>query len=187
IRGDEAAFFYKYGIVDPSKISTANDWMVNVTVERAAELAKVRNVDIVEPVYKKDGVYEEDAFPYELDYQWNQDFYGPVVVPKKGMTLTLSMANIALYRLCIEAYEGKELVEHGDRFYMDGKPVKTYTFEQDYFFVAGDNRHNSSDSRYWGFLPENHLIGKASFVFFSIDKTRSGLGHIRWNRLFHFL
>lgn len=188
INGDEAAFFFKNDIRDPSKISAENDWMVALTAEEASELRKSKNVERLEISFKKKGVYEEDAFPYELEYNWNQDFYGPVLVPKKGLTITLSMENIALYRLCIEAYEGRELVENGAKFYIDGKQVTSYTFQQNYYFVVGDNRHNSIDSRYWGFLPESYLIGRVSCVFFSIDRTKEGFFNgIRWSRIFDFL
>lgn len=182
---DENTFFFKNDIKEASKISDRNDWMIALDSVEAAQIAMSRGVGFVAPEFKTQGHYEEDAFPYEVEYKWNQDFYGPLVIPKKGMKIKLSLDNIALYRLCIEVFEKNQLVEHGNHFYVNGKECSEYTFTQDYYFVAGDNRHNSYDSRYWGFLPEHYLIGKVSFIFFSFDKNQSWYNRIRWSRIFN--
>ena len=114
---------------------------------------------------------------------WSRDNYGPLYIPKAGVTVEIGPRNIALYRRIISVYEGHELQETPGGILIDGQPAKTYTFEQDYYWAMGDNRHMSEDSRYWGFVPHDHIVGKPLFIWFS---TRDGiLSHgIRWNRLF---
>ena len=121
----------------------------------------------------------EWAFPHDtVNYKWNLDNFGPLVMPKKGTTVQLTPQNISIYRRIIDVYEGHDLVEQNGQFIIDGKPANTYTFGMDYFWMMGDNRHNSLDSRYWGFVPENHIVGKAWFVWLSY-----GENGIRWKRL----
>ena len=113
-------------------------------------------------------------------YKWNRDFYGPIWIPKKGVTIRITRANMALYKDIITKYEHHTLTFNDHEVKIDGKPATTYTFEMDYYWMMGDNRHNSLDSRYWGFVPEDHIVGKASFIWLSY-----GMHGIRWNRLFH--
>ena len=119
-------------------------------------------------------------FPYNHElYKWNDDFYGPIWIPKKGTTVQLSMNNIELYMRIITAYEGNTLEIKDSQFFINGKPTTEYTFKMDYYWMMGDNRHNSADSRSWGFVPDDHIVGKPLFVWLSIgDKG------IRWNRMF---
>lgn len=185
VKGDEAAFIYRTGYDDASRISKDNDWLIQLTADEAKELEHDNQVAYISLQYQDKGKYTDDTFPYELESGWNTDFYGPVVVPKKGVTVKLTLDNIPLYRLCIEAYEGVELLELGGKFYVDGKPITTYTFKLNYFFVAGDNRHGSMDSRNWGFLPESHLIGRVKTINFSFDLKQEGFwSKIRWDRTF---
>jgi len=125
------------------------------------------------------GVPAEWTYPYDtLHYHWNQDNYGPVVIPKKGTTVTLTPENIALYRRIIEIYEGNKFEDRGGQFVINGRVTNQYTFAMDYYWMMGDNRHNSLDSRYFGFVPEDHIVGKASFVWLSYGKNG-----IRWSRI----
>jgi signal peptidase I len=125
------------------------------------------------------GVPQLDIFPQDTThFKWNQDNFGPMWIPKKGATINLTPENIALYKTIITEYEGHTLDTKQIPFLIDGKPAPTYTFAMDYFWLMGDNRHNSLDSRFWGFVPEDHVVGKAWFIWMSYDKHG-----IRWKRL----
>lgn len=119
------------------------------------------------------------VFPHDTaNFKWNKDNYGPLVVPKEGTTVQLTPQNIAIYRRLIQIYEKNNFEERGGKFYIDGKEITSYTFKMNYYWMMGDNRHNSADSRYWGFVPIDHVVGKASFVWLSHENG------LRWNRLF---
>jgi signal peptidase I len=122
--------------------------------------------------------YSGLLFPYDALHQWTLDDYGPIWIPKRGATLTLTAENYPLYEKAIRAYEQNRLERQGNRFYINGTEQETYTFRFDYYWMMGDNRHGSQDSRFWGLVPENRIVGKPSFIWFS---TGNG---IRWNRLF---
>ncbi|MGC9342201.1 MAG: S26 family signal peptidase, partial [Bacteroidales bacterium] len=105
-------------------------------------------------------------------------------IPKKGETIDLNLESLKFYRRIIEAYEGNDLKIEGDKIVLNGEEANSYTFEQDYYWMMGDNRHSSSDSRYWGYVPEDHIIGKPKFIWLSLDSSKKFLGKIRFNRLF---
>lgn len=132
---------------------------------------------------------EPGVYPQSPILDWNRDNYGPLRVPKQGQTIPLTAENIMLYRDVIEHYEHHSKVEvNGSTVVIDGKPVTTYTFKQNYYFMMGDNRNNSADSRYWGFVPADHIVGKALFIWMSIDPDAASLaGKIRWRRLFNLI
>ena len=126
-------------------------------------------------------------FPFDTLRRWTRDNYGPIWIPQAGATVTLDEKNISLYRRIITSYEDNSLEEKDGKFFINGEETTTYTFRQDYYWMMGDNRHNSLDSRYWGFVPEDHIVGTPYLVWFSRDRYRSFPQSIRWNRIFKFV
>ncbi len=124
-----------------------------------------------------------DIYPLNAVTGWTRDNYGPVWIPKKGETIDLTMDNIAVYERPIRVYEGNELEVKNNQIYINGQLAKSYTFKLDYYWMMGDNRHNSLDSRYWGFVPEDHIVGKPIFIWWSSDPDRAGFKGVRWNRI----
>jgi signal peptidase I len=126
---------------------------------------------------------EAGVFPYNSN--WNKDNYGPIYIPQAGKTVALTIQSLPFYKKIITEYEkGNDLKVIGNDIYINGQKVTTYTFEQDYYWMMGDNRHNSEDSRYWGFVPANHIVGKPVFIWMSWNSNGKGLNKIRWERLF---
>ena len=130
---------------------------------------------------------EWDIYPLNGNMHWTRDNYGPVWIPKKGESIALNMDNIAIYERPIRTYEGNELEVKDGKIFINGQEAKEYIFKMDYYWMMGDNRHNSLDSRYWGFVPEDHIVGKPIFIWWSSDPDRGGFGGIRWSRLFRFV
>ena len=152
-----------------------------LTAAMAAELRSNPLVAEVMPLSQQAGYSGLSLFPHAEGYSWSVDNFGPLLIPAKGMTVDLDQHNLPVYRRIIEFFEGNTLEQCDGQIFINGTPTTQYTFKMDYYWMMGDNRHNSADSRYWGFVPEDHIVGRASMVVFSKDKdTRK----IRWNRLF---
>lgn len=129
-------------------------------------------------------MYNKAIFPHSPAFPWNEDNYGPITIPAKGKSVTLTIENLPLYKRIISVYEHNQLEVKGNEIYINGQKANSYTFKQDYYWMMGDNRHNSEDSRFWGFVPEDHVLGKPVLVWMSLDQNASGFKKIRWNRLF---
>ena len=146
------------------------------------------NKKLVNRIVREPADLGGDVYPMNLYTGWTRDDYGPLWIPRKGATITLTEDNLPLYERCIRAYEGNTLEQREDGIYINGEKTDTYTFRMDYYWMMGDNRHNSLDSRYWGFVPEDHVVGKPIVVWLSLDKDRDWLdGKVRWNRLFKWV
>jgi signal peptidase I len=136
------------------------------------------------PAINEKGRYMDYIFPFDPKLPWNEDNYGPVIIPAEGKAIALNASNISIYKRAIEVYEGNTVAIKEDGIYINGVKTDSYTFKMDYYWMMGDNRHNSADSRFWGFVPENRIVGKALFIWMSWDANGSFLNKIRWNRLF---
>jgi signal peptidase I len=166
---------------------TRIDYTMNMTAQSAKTLRTFSNIKSVKPDIQIRGAYypSDDVFPHIPSWRWNADNYGPVIIPRKGWTVKLDSLTIPVYKRAINIYEHNQVAQ-SDRqtLLINGKPAATYTFKLNYYFMMGDNRHNSLDSRFWGFVPEDHIVGKAIFIWMSTDSEASFLNKIRWNRLF---
>ena len=154
------------------------------------KIEEIRESELIRTVHKisYDSPSIPASFPKSDSLKWTADFYGPLYVPKAGDEIRINQVNLELYGHVIENYEHHKKVEiKKGTLLINGKPRSTYTFRQDYYFMMGDNRHNSEDSRFWGFVPEDHIVGKALFVWFSMELEGNPwnlIERIRWNRLF---
>ena len=154
---------------------------------KRAHDALMRRKDIVQSITLNTDTITGDIYPLNAATGWTRDNYGPVWIPKKGATVKLDMQNIAVYGRPIRVYEGNDLQVKDGKIFINGKQADRYTFKMDYYWMMGDNRHNSADSRYWGFVPEDHIVGKPIFIWWSSDPDRGGFSGIRWNRLFRLV
>jgi signal peptidase I len=184
---DDPEFYRVNYFAEGGRYNKANEFRIPLTIKMAEELAQDEQIAGINPITEPKGISQDYIFPYESHFSWNVDHFGPVVVPGKGMSVVLSDKNIALYRRIIEKFEGNLLEEKEEGIFINGEKAEAYTFKMDYYFMMGDNRHYSSDSRFWGFVPEDHILGKASMVIFSMQRGNSFFSKIRWGRIFTFL
>ena len=150
--------------------------------KHAVEVLSARK-DLVASITLNTDASENDIYPLNGNKHWTRDNYGPIWIPKKGEKLKLTLDNLPIYERPIRAYEGNQLEVRNGKIFINGKETTEYTFKMDYYWMQGDNRHNSADSRYWGFVPEDHIVGKPIFIWWSSDPDHRGMNGIRWSRL----
>lgn len=157
-----------------------------LTLKEAEQLSKEVAFDSLKRNVNVTKTYNQIFFPNNVRYNWNEDQFGPLVMPKKGATVSLTSKTLPLYKKIIQDYESNTLNIRGDEIIINGELSDSYTFQQDYFWMMGDNRHRSEDSRFWGFVPEDHIVGKPVFIWMSIDGFMDGIRNwnVRWNRVF---
>ncbi|RYE18771.1 MAG: signal peptidase I, partial [Sphingobacteriales bacterium] len=159
------------------------DYVMIIPTDSYKEFESYSNIKAIEPVIEPKGLPDQSVYPQSELFNWNQDNYGPITIPKKGWTITLNDSTVALYAKAIEQFENNKLERKGNYYYINNKKTGTYTFKMGYYWMMGDNRHNSEDSRYWGFVPEDHVVGKPMFTFMSVDSTKSVFNKVRWSRV----
>jgi signal peptidase I len=176
-----------------------NKYILTLTAAQKNQIEKDFNIEldlVIEPQYSDDTNYVASGqdlidnmnyFPKDFYINNTPTNFSQFVVPKKGTSVTIQADNIAWYRRIIRAYEGHKLEEKSDGIYIDGKKTDTYTFAMNYYWLMGDNRYNSADSRVWGFVPEDHVVGRASLVWLSKSTYIDSFGGIRWERLFKWI
>lgn len=162
-------------------------YMFPLTKEMAKQLQDISVVTEVNQIIVPADNRDENIFPFHRNFPWNVDNYGPIFLPKKGETIELTIDKLPLYERIIQTYEKHNLKVEGETILIDGQATTSYTFAMDYYWMMGDNRHNSADSRYWGFVPEDHIVGKAVFVWMSLDKDKNFPFNIRWKRAFSLI
>ena len=173
------------GITMEDLASLNTNGYMPLTNRAAKALSKM--TDYVESVELNTTCSDLDTYPLNGNLHWTRDNYGPIWIPAKGKSIDLTLKNLPIYERPIRTYEGNKLEVKDGKIFINDKEATSYTFKMDYYWMQGDNRHNSLDSRYWGFVPEDHIVGKPIFIWWSSDPDRHGFSGIRWNRLFRFV
>jgi signal peptidase I len=158
---------------------------LTLTIAEAKEILNTGIVDSIVQKVTRTKRANTNFFPNAIPYNWNEDNFGPILIPKAGMTVEINERTLPLYKKIIREYEKNELTKEGASIFINEKETTSYTFQQDYYWMMGDNRHRSEDSRYWGYVPEDHVVGKPVLVWFSIEGINDGIKNwrIRWDRI----
>ena len=178
--------FKKNNITEVDRVH--GGYFVMTNQKTADELKSYSFISDVKQMKMTRDQVRQDIYPQSPRFPWNEDFFGPLVIPSKGMEIDINDSTLALYREEIESYEhNKDVNIDSGQLFINGQKILKYAFHQNYYFMMGDNRDNSEDSRFWGFVPEDHVVGKALFIWLSIDKNENLIHKIRWKRLFSLI
>ncbi len=180
----DARFLSQYSITEGGPVGPAGLYDFTMDRQSAQKLETNKQVKTIRELREFEGENATAYFPNSLVYNWNKDNMGPIVIPRKGSTVELTPRTFYLYADIIARFENVQVFKNGSQVYINNQPVTTYTFKQNYFFVLDDNRDNAKDSRYWGFLPESHVVGIAHRVLVSVDVNT---GQVRWSRIMRLL
>jgi len=181
---DETYLKRDLDITDGIRQDSQNTFYFSALTEEAGERLKNNPITVA---IKRNISHEPELGPHGVFPQpinWNRDNYGPIYIPEQGKKIALTTENLPFYKRIISEYEGNDLKVNGQEIRINGQIANSYTFKQNYFWMMGDNRHNSEDSRYWGYVPEDHIVGKPVFIWMSLDSNGKGLNKVRWERLF---
>ena len=160
------------------------EYLITMTKENAEKMLQFKNINKIEKYIKPEDDYAYYIFPHDSRYRWNEDNFGPLWMPLKGSTISIDTSNISKYERIIGAYENNKLEVKNGKIYINDQETSEYTFKMGYYWMMGDNRHDSADSRFWGFVPEDHIVGKPKYVWLSLDKEKTFLAKIRFRRMF---
>lgn len=178
-----AATLKRYNVTEGSY--QGDYYMLNLTDKNAKKLANNPLIKSVTKQITPKGTYDKSIFPHNPQYPWSIDNYGPIYIPEAGKTVELNLKTLPFYKRIIEVYEHNNLTINGNEIFINGKLANTYTFKQNYYWMMGDNRDNSEDARFWGYVPFDHVVGKPVFIWFSWDSNGKSLADkVRWNRVF---
>jgi signal peptidase I len=170
--------------LENSQMYNINGYVLPLTEENAKKIKKFNSVHEVTKIVHDPGIFDPDIFPNDERYRWNNDNFGPLYIPEKGKTIKIDTSNISMYERIIDVYEDNDFKIKDGKIFINGKEATEYTFKMGYYFMMGDNRSNSADSRFWGFVPEDHVVGKPIFIWLSLDKDKSLFnGKIRFDRM----
>jgi len=172
------------GISEEDLRYTSGYLQVPLTQEMVSSLEKNKFIQRIEPLFREKDYYNFQMFPHDTMYQWNLDNFGPIYIPQKGSTIDITLNNLPLYERIIGYYEHNDLVVKDSTIYINGEPSSNYTFKMDYYWMMGDNRHRSLDSRYWGYVPEDHIVGKPKFIWLSLNRDKRFPANVRIKRMF---
>jgi signal peptidase I len=170
-------------------LSNQGDFQMQIKEETVPTFKSMENVQTIEPIVQTRGEFMDFIYPFRKEIPWNVDNYGPLYIPKAGDNIPLTQMNYWLYEKAIRDYEGNPTLKmENGKVYINDKEITSYTFQRNYYFMMGDNRHFSADSRFWGMVPDDHIVGKAVFIWMSWDANESNIfKKVRWNRLFNLI